>query len=326
VKKIAIVLATHNGEPWIAEQVNSLLQQEGVHIDIYASDDASSDRTPFLLLEFAKAHNNFKVVSFQHPAGSAAANFSRILCNINLEDYDYVSFSDQDDIWNLDKLHRAVVALAENKCEGYSAPVRVLSNGIVSGVLNQSPNVREFDYVFEGAGQGCTYVISRQLAMLYAELVSRNLDWSRGPYYHDWCVYALSRIYSYNWFFDTKPALLYRQHGHNDIGSKNSVGGITSRIRKISTGWYSDRIFHIYKLLLITSSDKAIVEHFSAKVFASKASVTGRLAFLKLLAFKSRRKLSDRLVLIVSELFGLISCSFTPIRDNSTGSTEDKYS
>lgn len=44
-KKVAICLSTYNGENYIEEQIESLLNQTYSNIKIYVRDDASSDQT-----------------------------------------------------------------------------------------------------------------------------------------------------------------------------------------------------------------------------------------------------------------------------------------
>ena len=310
MNRIAVLLATHNGELWLNKQIQSLLQQEGVTIDVFASDDASSDNTLEVLRDYSNKFVNFHIVEYPAPAGSAARNFTRLLNSINLGQYKYISFCDQDDLWNSDKLDRALKALESQNCDGYSAPVEIFSNGKVLGILNQSPNSRKFDFLFEGAGQGCTFVITTRLARAYIDAINKSPEWIKGPFYHDWCIYALSRLLEYRWYFDTKPVLLYRQHGSNDVGAKSTINGITSRISRIKSGWYSDRVKHVYMFSRQVLNSDSDLEDFFCKAVLSKSTFAGRLVFLKLLAFKSRRKFSDRLVVTVSELFGYISRSF----------------
>lgn len=320
MKKVAVLLATHNGEPWLDEQIQSLLQQEDVLIDVFSSDDDSSDKSLEILCNYSRKCANFHLIEFPKPVSSAARNFTRLLNSIDLDEYDFIAFSDQDDVWHLDKLSRAIKALEENNCDGYSASVQILSNGKAAGILGQSTKLCEFDFLFEGAGQGCTYVITRRLARSFIKIINSNPEWGKGPFYHDWCIYTLSRILAYQWFFDPRPALLYRQHGSNDIGAKSTLNGIRSRIARIKSGWYSERILHVYRFSQFADMDAVNLKEFSLKVSNSKKSIAGRLSFLALLALKSRRKFSDRLITTISEVFGCISHAFanTDISPNSS--------
>lgn len=57
--KILVLLATHNGEKYIQQQINSVLNQEGVDVDILISDDFSNDRTFSILKSYSnKKYNN----------------------------------------------------------------------------------------------------------------------------------------------------------------------------------------------------------------------------------------------------------------------------
>ena len=47
--KIAILMATYDGEKWIDEQINSIFEQSDVEIDLFISDDQSNDNTVNLI-------------------------------------------------------------------------------------------------------------------------------------------------------------------------------------------------------------------------------------------------------------------------------------
>ena len=51
--KVSVALATHNGEPWLREQLESLARQTLLPCELVVSDDHSSDRTLSVVETFA---------------------------------------------------------------------------------------------------------------------------------------------------------------------------------------------------------------------------------------------------------------------------------
>ena len=58
---VSVVLTTYNGQPFLAQQLDSLFQQTYPYIEIIAVDDGSRDQTVAILREYAGRHPNMKV-------------------------------------------------------------------------------------------------------------------------------------------------------------------------------------------------------------------------------------------------------------------------
>ena len=56
METIEILLATYNGEKYIKEQLDSILKQEYDNWIVRACDDASSDKTYAILMEYKNAY------------------------------------------------------------------------------------------------------------------------------------------------------------------------------------------------------------------------------------------------------------------------------
>ena len=127
--QIAVLLATFNGEAYLNAQLNSIQFQSDVEVFIIASDDNSIDSTPQLLAEACVVDHNFFLLPNKKLC-SAAANFFRLLRDVDLTHIDYVALSDQDDIWHADKLSYAVEMILAKKIDAYSSNVTAFwSNG-----------------------------------------------------------------------------------------------------------------------------------------------------------------------------------------------------
>ena len=54
MNKVCILLSTYNGEKYLEEQLTSLINQEGVDIQILVRDDGSTDKTLHILNKWKK--------------------------------------------------------------------------------------------------------------------------------------------------------------------------------------------------------------------------------------------------------------------------------
>ena len=111
---IAILLATYNGAKYLSLQLESLAAQSWPRIDIWASDDGSTDGSRMVLKAASAKWDKGGFVILDGPKrGSATANFRELILHAK-GDYDFVAFADQDDVWLPWKLTRAVEALTKS--------------------------------------------------------------------------------------------------------------------------------------------------------------------------------------------------------------------
>lgn len=111
-KKVLVMMATFNGERYIAEQVESIVMQEDVDVDLVISDDNSSDDTPIICKKLSENYSNVFFRRNKQNVG-VASNFMNMVYEADVEKYDYFAFSDQDDVWLPNKLAVALDALKE---------------------------------------------------------------------------------------------------------------------------------------------------------------------------------------------------------------------
>ena len=107
--QVAILLATYNGERFIKDQLDSILNQTYQNFVCYIHDDGSTDRTVDILKKYvSKYPKKIKLLEYPGKKG-AVGNF------LSLIDYavehcreQYYLFSDQDDIWLPQKIELEV--------------------------------------------------------------------------------------------------------------------------------------------------------------------------------------------------------------------------
>jgi len=244
--KIAVLLATYNGAEWLEVQLRSILACIDVDIHIFMSDDGSTDGT----IEIAKDVCGSRLTLLPpNPKGSAGQNFIRLMLDAQWNGFDYVCLSDQDDVWNRGKLARAVYALKTNDAAAYSSDVTAFWPNGVRRYIHKSQRQRRWDYLFESAGPGNTFVFPiSQACFLRSFLKAADHSILCSISLHDWAFYAIFREAGKLWYIDEHSALDYRQHENNVVGASNGFKAIRSRLKLMGNGWYRQQIDHIAKL------------------------------------------------------------------------------
>ena len=237
VPQIAVFLAAYNGISFIHEQIRSILRQKGVDVRLYISVDKSTDGTEEFLFCMAQFEPRIVLLPFGERFGGAGRNFFRLVRDVDFSGFDYVSFSDQDDIWMVDKLSRATAALLKNGADGYSSNVMAFWPNGKKRLIVKSHALVQWDYLFESAGPGCTYVIKSELACDIQRVVKCCWNDIQEVVLHDWFFYAFARANDYKWIIDDYPGLLYRQHRKNQLGVNYGCRAFIFRANKILNGW-----------------------------------------------------------------------------------------
>ena len=300
--RVLVLLAAYNGAQWIEEQVVSVLDQRGVDVRVRVSDDQSNDRTIELLMHLAELHGNLDVRVRSSSSGSAGANFRSLLADADLSQAEFVAFCDQDDIWDPDHLARGCAALRTDGTSGYSCAVRTFGNGRTN-ILAQSNRARELDFLFEGAGQGCTFVLTQALAARVQQLCIEHPQKVSALHYHDWLVYLVARTAGDRWSFDAHPSLNYRQHGANEIGARGGFAAITNRLALIRRGWFLQQVHAALALATaLTPASEPLVRF--VRVFSAAPSLSRRVALAVQMSRVARRRRSDSAVLCIAALAG----------------------
>lgn len=235
--RFAVCLAAFNGRQYLREQINSILDQRNVSLKLYISVDKSSDGTEDFLADWAAREPRLFLLPFGLYFGGAGPNFYRLLRDVEFIDYDYLSFADQDDIWHKDKLWRAHCVMREQGAAAYSSNVLAFWPNGRSLVIDKAQVQKKWDFLFEAAGPGCTYVLRVDLALGLKSLIQSRWKEIQAVALHDWLSYAYARMNGFKWLIDPVVTMNYRQHASNQVGVNVGWSAFRYRARKVLDGW-----------------------------------------------------------------------------------------
>jgi rhamnosyltransferase len=243
--RVCVLLATHNCERWLEEQLSSIYRQQGVCVSVVASDDASTDATPLVLRRFSDQYALDVLPSTAKRFGNANRNFLRLISDAEAGDAEYVALSDHDDVWFEHKLSNAVARIEELALDAYSSDVIAFWPDGRRKVIEKSRPQRRFDHLFESAGPGCTFVLRRDRFEELRGWVCSQWAALQSVKVHDWLIYAYARTQGWRWFIDPRPGLKYRQHASNELGANAGVTAAWRRLRQTRDGEYRQDILAI---------------------------------------------------------------------------------
>jgi len=223
---LSILLATYNGEKYVAELIDSLLKQTYGDFKLYIQDDKSTDGTFYTTTKYAM-ENPDRVIAYKNEENTGGAKHNFLKMMIEYKD-DYVMLCDQDDLWLPDKIEKSLRKMKEmESAHGSSTPLLVHTDlKVVDDNLNiiRSSYRRMANTSFKFTAlnnlvtmnivTGCTIMYNRALA----DMLTAEPDFF---VMHDWwaalVAAAFGKIGSIR-----KRTVLYRQHTENDIGAKKA--------------------------------------------------------------------------------------------------------
>jgi rhamnosyltransferase len=287
--RVAVLLAAYNGKPWLQRQVDSILAQNSIDVTIFVSVDRSDDGTEYLIDQISLSKSKIIVLPHGKKFGAAGPNFFRLISDVNFFSFDYIAFSDQDDVWYPNKLSRAFKNMAFSSAEAYSSNVTAFWPDGRKVLINKSQPQVKWDYLFEAAGPGCTYFISKKLALEIQAFIIHNEKKMQKIAMHDWFLYAFARTKKYHWVIDHHPSLLYRQHSRNEVGANLGLRAFVTRAIKVLNGWAFAQSALIADLL-------GVSKYQPVKTWLSGS----RLSYLKLAInfWDCRRRLRDKFLFL----------------------------
>jgi len=211
---ISIAMATYNGEKYLEKQLDSIYAQTYNNIEVVVTDDCSTDNTVEILGQYSKKHGlqysvNEKNLGF-------VKNFEKA---ITLCAGEYIALSDQDDIWETNKIHTLYHQIEDNLLIHSDASLIDESGELTASSYTQNSHkvLRKdiIEYFFNNDATGCTMMFSRKVLSSVLPMPGNIIS-------HDWWI-AINAKQQGKITYVSEALVQYRQHQGNQIGAANSL-------------------------------------------------------------------------------------------------------
>lgn len=215
--KVVVFMSTYNGESYIKEQINSILNQTFKNIEIIIRDDGSIDGTKEILREYSKKYTNIKLIEGKNVGVSKS--FS-ILLKYHIE-ADYYAFCDQDDVWLENKIDVAInkLSMFKDRPAFYYSEVTAVNNEMRVLFKSNYTGIDTLGSSFSATPAiGCTVVFNNFLK----EIIEKN-EISDNIIMHDLYLYRVCLAIGGTVVHDKNSYIYYRQHDNNVVGITNSI-------------------------------------------------------------------------------------------------------
>ena len=233
-EKIEILMATYNGEKYIKEQIDSIINQTYKNWKLLIRDDDSKDKTLEILKEYKKKDTRIKIIKDNKGNLGFVKNFEELVKNSKEE---YIMFSDQDDYWLENKLEVYINELNKLSKDILEKPLLFHSN---SFICDESLNIKKEKFVNSHVASDTkknmfffSYIVQGSTIMINKKMKDLCMPFLEKVTLHDRYFHLISEFFG-NRIFINKSLMKYRQHSSNEIGAKSNI------IKKILTKRYFD--------------------------------------------------------------------------------------
>lgn len=235
---VQVLLSTYNGEAYLKEQLDSILNQKNVAVKLFVRDDGSSDGTVDILRAYAALHENIQYLCGENCG--VVASFFRLF-ELSDPEADFYALSDQDDVWDEDKLSIACQKLEQMRkskspkkkkndsqirafatpllycCDAWNTDdtLNLLPESMQTAGKELIPDFR--NALIENIARGASIVFNQAL-MSYI-----RISMPQDIYMHDWWLYLVASCFG-EVCYDSAAHYKYRQHAGNTLGAAAPSG------------------------------------------------------------------------------------------------------
>ena len=226
MKKIDILLATYNGEKYLKEQIDSILNQTYKNVRLVISDDCSKDSTLEILKEYEKKDERIELYIQQSNIG-VVKNIEFLLKQVKSP---YYMLADQDDYWLPEKAEKSLEKLNQQNADLVFGDLDVVDKSLktiypsfddymlLTRKINKYIDSYKVNYLYNCV-TGCTVLAKK-------ETVKKILPLPTNSKYliHDHWIGLMVSLNGKLAYMPEKY-IKYRQHGNNQVGTEKISHG-----------------------------------------------------------------------------------------------------
>ena len=225
-EKIDVLLATYNGETYLKEQIESILNQTYQNICLIISDDCSQDGTREIIEQCAKKDKRIKVY-FQEKNLGYIKNFEFLMKQVQSK---YFMLSDQDDVWKKDKIEKTMETMDKKEADLVFGDLEVVDKDLktiypsfgnfmlLNRKIKKEIGTYKLNYLYNCV-TGCTVLCKSKWIPEILPIPSNS---KHVP--HDYWIGLMVSLKG-KMAYMTETYIQYRQHGNNQIGTEKISHG-----------------------------------------------------------------------------------------------------
>lgn len=229
MSRITVLMSTYNGEKYISDQIDSILDQvidKDISLSLYIRDDGSSDNTVGIIRSYCEKYPEVITLVTGTNIGWRDS-FASLLMLVRDNKSDFYAYSDQDDIWDKNKLQAGINYLLkyEDIPALYCCSARMVNDNLQHvGDFNVPDKSSLESEIIKSKTLGCTQIFNKKLYQLISKLKpGKNIA-------HDWWTIASCYYINGKVLLDTEEHMSYRQSGSNVFGGSQGLGQRTKTI------------------------------------------------------------------------------------------------
>jgi len=244
---VCILMATYNGEKYIYEQLQSIINQDYENWKLFIGDDNSTDDTGLIINSVAGKEDRIEIVDFKAKGGGQLNNFRMLLQYVKNMNFHYIMFSDQDDIWYVNKVSDSLQLFEKDD----KFPTMVYTNytenspdGSIhtkyTSVFPKNASLKQF--LVQNWAMGCTMMINAALALLVSKIPDEAEN-------HDNWIMLVALTYGRIRYLP-KVTMFHRIH-ENNVTTSNSKKRLVFRLRRLFSDFYNRKAYRKNELILM---------------------------------------------------------------------------
>ena len=217
--KIDILLATYNGQEFLREQIDSILNQSYQNFNLIISDDSSEDETYKILKEYEKKDSRIRLFRQEKNLG-LIQNFEFLLKQVTS---DYFMFSDQDDIWKENKIEKSINKLKQEKAALVYTDLEIVDKNLeiiypsywkYKNIYKKIKKYNNFEALYlNNFVTGCT-ILAKSNYIKDIVPLPKTSKFMLHDYWTALVIASKDKI-----AYLDEPTIKYRQHKNNRVGS-----------------------------------------------------------------------------------------------------------
>jgi len=276
--RVSVVVCTYNGEKYLRDQLQSILDQTRPPEEIIISDDGSTDSTLEIVAEFTSSTSGphtpvWRVETRRTPLG-VSGNFASALAKARWE---FIALADQDDVWEPERLEKGLAHFHDGVLLVHSDATLIDASGRPTGTLMSALRLTSSERTNLLGGRAMTALLRRNVVtgattMIRSSLLEQALPIPEGWVHDEWL--ALVAAVQGGVVFHQDPLIRYRQHGNNEIGaSKADYDEATRRLREKRSEFFARKLRRNHGIVVLLEENPSWVDS------AAHASLKAKVEF-----------------------------------------------